>query len=178
MRHGFLALVLALGVASPLEGQSLRNQLLDLFRFGDCGNDALLCLRNTSGQDAALTFSDAVEDGNRLLIEYMTRAVGLGVATIPTPATSSGSVVEFTPGGRIQTRRLSSGPIYAERAPTIGRTNLLFGVLLARMRFSQLRGVPTENLVFNFQHVDIPGTPGLGNPVPLKTSGSFRKTIE
>jgi hypothetical protein len=151
--------------APPLAGQSLRDKVLNLFRFGDCGTDALLCLTNTSGQDAALTFSDALESGNNLLIGFVSDAISLSVASIPTPATSSGSVVEFTPGGRIETRIISGGPIYAERAPSLGRSKLLMGVLLSQLGFQNLRGVPISDLVFNFRHIDIPGTPGLGNPI-------------
>ncbi len=158
----FIPLLLA---ATPLAGQNLRSKFLDLFRFGDCGGQALLCLTNTSGQDAALTFSDALEGGNNLLIGFVADAIGLSVSSIPTPATSSASVVEFTPGGRITTRQLSSGPIYGERAPSLGPGKLLVSALLARMKFNELRGVPITDLSFNFRHVDIPGTPGLGDPV-------------
>ncbi len=169
MRFALKPYVLCLGLSllfsAPLDGQSLRRTFENLFRFGDCGNDALLCLKNTSGQDAALTFSDAVEGGNNLLIGFVTDAIGRSISNIPTPATSTGSIIEFTPGGRIQTRRLSAGPIYAERAPTLGKKKLLVGVLLTAMRFQALRGVPLSNLAFNFRHVDIPGTPGFGNPV-------------
>jgi hypothetical protein len=160
-----LCLVPYLLAATPLAAQDLRSTFLNLFRFGDCGEQALLCLTNTSGQDAALTFSDALEGGNSLLIGFVADAIGLSVSSIPTPATSSASIVEFTPGGRITTRQLSSGPIYGERAPSLGPGKLLVGILFARMKFNELRGVPITDLSFNFRHVDIPGTPGLGNPV-------------
>ncbi|HSG80850.1 MAG TPA: hypothetical protein VLC48_01265 [Gemmatimonadota bacterium] len=167
MRHaGLAALALSLLAASPLDGQTLRDQLSDLFRFGQCVDvDALLCISNASGQDAQFAFSAALESENERLIEFIGDALGQSVANIPTPATSSGTVVEFTPGGRIETRLLSSGPIYAERAPTLGRGRLLVGVLFSHMTYQQLRGVPIEDLVFNFRHVDIPGTPGFGDPV-------------
>jgi hypothetical protein len=160
-----VAILLLLTPLARAGGQSLRDRIENLFRFGDCGPDILLCLQNTSGQDAALAFSDALEAGNRLLVDFVTDAIGLSVASIPTPATSSGAVVEFTPGGRIQTRLLSGGPIYAERAPSLGRGKLLTGALFTQLTFEQLRGVPIGDLLFNFRHVDIPGTPGLGNPV-------------
>ncbi len=165
MRDLASCLVLCLLSVEPVQAQNLRGKFLDLFRFGDCGEQALLCLTNTSGQDAALTFSDAIEGGNDLLIGFVADAIGLSVSSIPTPATSSASIVEFTPGGRITTRQLSSGPIYGERAPSLGPGKLLTGVLLARMQFNALRGVPISDLSFNFRHVDIPGTPGLGDPV-------------
>lgn len=160
-----VGLVLLLTPLARVGGQSQRDRIENLFRFGDCGSDILLCLQNTSGQDAALAFSDALEAGNRLLVDFITDAIGLSVASIPTPATSAGAVVEFTPGGRIQTRLLSGGPIYAERAPSLGRGKLLVGALFTQLTFQQLRGVPISDLLFNFRHVDIPGTPGLGNPV-------------
>jgi hypothetical protein len=160
-----IAILLLLPPLARAGGQSLHDRIENLFRFGDCGPDILLCLQNTSGQDAALAFSDALSAGNRLLVDFVTDAIGLSVASIPTPATSSGAVVEFTPGGRIQTRLLSGGPIYAERAPSLGRGKLLAGALFTQLTFRQLRGVPIGDLLFNFRHVDIPGTPGLGTPV-------------
>lgn len=165
IRRSLLYLVLIALPVVPLPAQTLRERVLALFRFGDCGPDVLLCLQNTSGQDAALAFSDALESGNSLMIGFVSDAISLSVANIPTPATSAGSVVEFTPGGRIQTRLMSGGPIYAERAPSLGRGKLLLGVLFTGMEFNSLRGVPINDLLFNFRHVDIPGTPGLGNPV-------------
>jgi hypothetical protein len=167
VRHAsLLALALCMAVASPLAGQTLRDRLTDLFRFGGCTDaEALLCISNASGQDAQFAFSAALESENERLIGFIGDALGQSVANIPTPATSSGTVVEFTPGGRIETRLLSSGPIYAERAPTLGRGKLLVGVLFSHMTYQQLRGVPIEDLVFNFRHVDIPGTPGFGDPV-------------
>jgi hypothetical protein len=165
LRKPMVVIVLLLWPLAPAAGQSMRDRVENLFRFGDCGPDILLCLRNTSGQDAALAFSDALEAGNGLLVQFVADAIGLSVASIPTPATSSGAVVEFTPGGRIQTRLLSGGPIYAERAPSLGRGNVLFGALLTQLRFTELRGAPIGDLLFNFRHVDIPGTPGLGNPI-------------
>lgn len=153
--------------ASPTAGQTLRDRLSDLFRFGvACTTpDALLCISNASGQDAQFAFSASLESENERLIGFIGDAIGQSVANIPTPATSAGSVVEFTPGGRIETRLLSGGPIYAERAPSLGRGKLLIGVLLSQMTYRQLRGVPVGDLVFNFRHVDIPGTPGLGAPI-------------
>jgi hypothetical protein len=166
-RTAVAALVLSAVMAPPAAGQSLRDRLSDLFRFGvTCSDpDALLCISNVSGQDAQFAFSAALESENQRLIGFIGDAIGQSVANIPTPATSAGSVVEFTPGGRIETRLLSGGPIYAERAPSLGRGKLLIGVLLSQMTFQQLRGVPVEDLLFNFRHVDIPGTPGLGNPI-------------
>lgn len=166
-----VAIVLLLTPLTRAGGQSLRGRIENLFRFGDCGPDFLL-LQNTSGQDAALAFSDALEAGNRLLVDFVSDAIRLSVASIPTPATSSGAVVEFTPGGRIQTRLLSGGPIYAERAPSLGRGKVLAGALFTQLTFQQLRGLPIGDLLFNFRRVDIPGTPGLGNPVQADLGAS------
>jgi hypothetical protein len=162
-----VGLVLGVVAATPLAGQTLRDRLSDLFRFGvTCATpDALLCISNASGQDAQFAFSASLESENERLIGFVGNAIGQSVANIPTPATSAGSAVEFTPGGRIETRLLSGGPIYAERAPSLGRGKLLVGVLFSQMTYRQLRGVPIGDLVFNFRHVDIPGTPGLGDPI-------------
>jgi hypothetical protein len=83
-----VAIVLLLAPLPRAGAQTLRDRVENLFRFGHCGPDILLCLQNTSGQDAALAFSDALEAGNRLLVDFVADAIGLSVASIPTPATA------------------------------------------------------------------------------------------
>jgi hypothetical protein len=63
---------------------------------------------------------------------------------------------------------LSSGPIFGERAQTLGKGRFLMGGNLSGIRFKTLRGVPIDNLTLNFTHENVvgfaPGDSLYGNP--------------
>ena len=46
----------------------------------------------------------------------------------------------------------------------MGRGRFMLGSYFTFLNFDELRGVPMDNLVFNFQHVDLPGSGPLGDP--------------
>jgi hypothetical protein len=150
-------------LAAQGEAQDLRSQFAELFRFGGSCGDALLCLNDASGASVANAFTASLSQNNELIIGFVSDAIGQSVANIPVPATSSGTIPEFV-AGRVVPRSLSAGPIYAERAPTLGRNRLMVGTYFTYLRFAALRGVSLDDMVFNFQHVDLPGSGPLGDP--------------
>ncbi len=162
MKLGVQVVALWLLLATSLEAQGLRERFRQLFDFGgSCGQ--LLCLNDASGASVANAFTSALAQNNELIINFVSDAIGQSVANIPVPATSSGTIPEFV-GGQVVARSLSAGPVYAERAPTLGMGRLLLGVNVTALDFNALRGVPLDNLTFNFQHVDLPGSGPLGDP--------------
>ncbi|MEJ2238898.1 MAG: hypothetical protein P8X82_11425 [Gemmatimonadales bacterium] len=162
-RPAILSLVLAL-LGAQAEAQGLRSQFAELFRFGGTCGEALLCLNDASGASVANAFTASLSENNQLIIGFVSAAIGQSVANIPVPATSSGTIPEFV-AGRLLPRSLSAGPIYAERAPTLGRNRLMAGTYFTFLDFNALRGVSLDDMVFNFQHVDLPGSGPLGDPV-------------
>ncbi len=163
MKLSARVLALLLLFAFSLEAQDLKERFRQLFNFGgSCGE--LLCLNDASGASVANAFTAALAQNNELIINFVSDAIGQSVANIPVPATSSGTIPEFV-AGRVVARSLSAGPVYAERAPTLGMGRLLLGVNFTVLDFNALRGVPLDNLIFNFQHVDLPGSGALGDPL-------------
>jgi hypothetical protein len=156
-----ISLLLAL---SPirLDAQGLRSRITQLFTFGDCGQP--LCLdgsvnaQNGHGEH----FLPAAFAGNQTVISFIIEAIGTNVANIPLGATSSGATFTLVNGLPVKTSE-SSGPIFGERAQTLGRGRIVVGANMSAMSFNSLRGTPLDALRFTFTHADV-GVPGLGDP--------------
>ena len=163
MLRRVIAACLILGVSTPLHAQTLRERVEELFRFGNC--DEPLCLAGSLAENGhGLHYIPAATQGNLALIDFVTEAIGLNVASVPVPATSSGATFAFQGGVPVKTS-VSAGPFLGERAPTLGRGRLLVGANVTSVNFTTLRGVPLKNLQFTFTHQDVPGGGGgLGDP--------------
>ncbi len=161
-RRSFPTLVLLL-VATSLEAQGLRDKIADLFSFGNCGQP--LCLAGSISVGTlsphGFHFIPSAAAGNATLIGFLTDAIGVSVANTPVSATSSGATFSFV-GGLPVKSSLSSGPVFGERAQTLGRGRVFLGANVSGIRFQSLRGVPLDNILLNFTHQDV-GVPGLGN---------------
>lgn len=156
-----LALCAAALPRTPLAAQGLRGQIADLFSFGECGKP--LCLdgsvnaQNGHGEH----FLNSVADANSSVVSFMTDAIGLSLTNIPLSATSSGAAFTFVEGMPVRSAA-SSGPVFGERAQTLGRGRVLLGLTVSSLNFTTLRGLPIRDLSFNFTHQDV-GLPGLGD---------------
>jgi hypothetical protein len=167
---GFL-LIVTLG-ASPLTAQNtthtndhLRDRILGLFSFGDCG--APLCL-NSSVNTLTIHGSHyipATQASAADLIGFLGNAIGLAVSSVPISAATSGITFSFQGGVPVATS-VSAGPIFGERVQTLGRGRVLLGLNATAIDFKSVRGVPLDNLTFRFTHQNV-RDPALGNP-PLE----------
>ncbi len=164
-----LVLVLALMAVGGRQAsaQTLRSLTSDLFVFGSCG--APLCL----GHDFAETGSALTEHGRHFLAELVPQNQALllffeqGITNVAgsLPATSMS-------GGQLWTSRsrpASMGPVFGERAETLGMGRFFIGVEATGFRVSSFNGTPASDLVLNFFHensdVALGPDPGLGQPV-------------
>src|SRR5213078_3863806 len=117
MRHHLWSLVVLLLAAAPLEAQSLRDKIAELFIF-TAGQDPLF-LGGTAGSDSATALHadhfvpSAVAD-NGTLISFMGTAISQNVSSLPVSATSGGATFRFEGGVPVPTSG-SPGPIFAER---------------------------------------------------------------
>lgn len=77
---------------------------------------------------------------------------------MPASAASGGATFSFQGGVPVRTST-SAGPIFAERAQTLGRGRVLATVTRTGAQFKTFRGVGLDNLKFTFTHanVDFPG---------------------
>lgn len=161
LRRSALAIVFLCTVASATHAQSLRDRFIELFTFGDCGS--ALCLGGVSELIGhGNHFITAAEEGGATALTFITNAIASNVANVPIPSTSGGSTFEFIDGLPVRTD-LSAGPIFAERVETLGQGRLLIGTNATYIDLQSVRGVPMDNLLFNFGHEDI-DPDGLGSP--------------
>jgi hypothetical protein len=150
--------------AASASGQGLRQKLeLGLFSFGDCGEPLCLPTLVLAGNVHGRHYIPSAESGNAAIIQFLGSAIGSNVSNIPISATTSGVTYSFEGGAPVRTA-VSGGPIFAERAQTLGRGRMLIGANASSIRFNSLRGVPLSSLDFNFTHQDT-DPPGIGNPI-------------
>lgn len=103
---------------------------------------------------------DNVATSNRI-ITTLKDFIGANTSTFPLSSTSTGMTFEFL-GGVPVASHTSAGPIFADRARTIGGGRLNVGVNLSYLNLSRLRGIRTEDVWFSFLHEDV-GEPGMGD---------------
>src|SRR4051795_10814979 len=162
MRRLLGSAILAL-LAHPLQAQHLRDRLSDLFIFGS--GESPLVLGGTSDPSNPESirvhgnhFIPAAVASNGTVISFLTNSIGSNVANVPVAATSGGSTFSFEGGVPVRTST-SAGPIFGERAQTLGRGRVLIGVGRAGVHFKTLRGVDLDHIQFTFTHAnsDFPG---------------------
>jgi len=156
------ALVAALLVApapASAQVQTLKQQVNNLFRFGECGE--ALCLA-VNADVHGLHYAPSATQASGALINFFADAIGAAVSNLPISSSSGGVTFSFK-GGRPVKTSTSSGPIFAERGQTIGRGQLLMGANVTSLRFATFRGLPLDQLDFNFVHQNV-GSPVIGDP--------------
>ena len=150
--------------AAPAQAQSLRERIPELFRYGGC--EEALCLAGSLGTAHGSHFIGAAASANASVIDFLTNAVGVSLGNIPQSAASSGATFTFVEGVPVKTSS-SAGPVFGERAPTLGRRRLLVGANVTSINFTTLRGRPIKDLNFNFTHENVEptdyGDPGYEN---------------
>jgi len=158
-----LACSASTAISFPASAQGLRDRISDLFIFGP-GQEPLFLAGSADPNNPAslqahgLHFIPASAAENGSIISFITDALGASVANIPIGSTSGGVTFRFEGGVPVPTST-SAGPIFAERAQTLGRGRILAGISRTGFRFATLRGVDMDNiaLVFTHQNVDFEG---------------------
>jgi len=171
-----LGLSIGVGLPAPAATQDggLKARFAELFTFGTgCGPDVLFCLRSGSGTPdfAQEAFSTNANATARELTLFLQGAITLGIATVPAPSAGSGETFRLSALGiPVRNEEKSLGPIFAERALTLGRGNFLLGASVTVLHFENLRGISLEDLQFNVVQRDLPPIgPPLGDPAIERT---------
>ncbi len=156
-RVALLAASLAV-CAAPARSQNLRDQVRQLFTFGNCGK--LICLDTTVLFGHGMHFIPASDSITSTLISFLSNSIVLSVSNTPVSSASSGTTFQFQGGVPIRTST-SAGPVFAERAQTLGRGRWFLGFGFTAMNFTRLRGVPLNHISLTLPHQDValPGTP-------------------
>src|SRR5437763_7836650 len=159
MRRCWSCLVGLTLAAASLQAQGLRDKISELFIF-TAGQDPLF-LGGTAGSDSATAlhadhFIPAARPENGTLISFISNAISGNVANLPVSATSGGSTFRFEGGVPVGTS-VSPGPVFAERAQTLGRGRVFVGANVNRMHFEALRGVSLNGIELTFTHANVTG---------------------
>ena len=142
--------------------QSLRGKISQLFIFGS-GEDPLFLAGTADPSNPAsirahgahFVPSAVSENGN--LIGFITSAIATSVGNLPIGATSGGTTFRFEGGVPVKTST-SAGPIFAERAQTLGKGRTIVGVGRNSFHFTSLRGVPLNDIELIFTHENVTNT--------------------
>jgi hypothetical protein len=159
-RASSFAVLLSIGLTTPGDAQTLRDRFTRLFTFGDCGQPLCLSVNAAVHGDH---YIPAATQGEANLLAFITDAIGLSLGNIPSAAATSGVTFRFEGGAPVATS-VSAGPIYGERAQTLGRGRLLIGANVSGIAFDNIRGVRLDRLKSYFAHQNV-GDPVYGDPV-------------
>jgi len=160
MRTRPTVLIAALAVMSlPMQAQGLRDKFSQLFVFGSDG--VQLFLAGTADPNNAESikqhgkhFIPASVGANGSLIAFIGNAIAGSASNAPISAASAGTTFRFEGGVPVATS-VSSGPLFAERAQTLGRGRVFAGFNRNRAHFQSLRGVPLNDIRLIFTHENV-----------------------
>ena len=162
-RSILVAALLTFGAPHAARAQNLRQRISDLFIFGEGQEPLFLAGSGDPNNPAALQvhgehFIPASRAENAALIAAIGDALGASVGNIPIGSTSGSESFHFVGGVPVRTST-SAGPIFAERAQTLGRGRALVGISRTAFHFATLRGVDLNDiqLTFTHQNVDFAG---------------------
>ncbi|MGH7483425.1 MAG: hypothetical protein ACRELV_14830 [Longimicrobiales bacterium] len=145
---------------APAHAQSVRDALNALFVFS--GGETPLFLGGSAGVPATQVHGDhflpSESQANGAVIRFMNESIATNVANFPLGSTVSSQTFVFVGGVPTPTSN-SFGPIFAERAPTVGRGRFNAGMSYSRLSFDEIRGTPLSSVLLTFLHqnVDFPG---------------------
>ena len=162
MRGWSVSPLLLLLTAGPLAAQGLQDRLTELFIFGE-GDEALFLGGSAAADNPGIQvhgshFVPSAVAANGTIIGFLTNSISTNLSNLPVTASSGGETFRFEGGTPVRTS-ISAGPIYAERAQTLGRGRLFVGLARTGLHFETLRGIPLDDvrLTFTHQNVDFPG---------------------
>jgi hypothetical protein len=161
MRRLLLGLAACCALASTGRAQGLRGQISQLFIFGP-GQDPLFLAGTADPSNPAniqvhgTHFIPSAAAGNGTIIDFITTAISGNVADFPFSAASGGTTFRFEAGAPVATS-ISAGPIFAERAPTLGRGRAYVAFTYNTFRYTTLRGVNLKDLHLTFTHENVTG---------------------
>jgi len=98
----------------------------------------------------------------------LSTAIATQLATLPIISPSSGFTYEYDKAAGAFVRSTTSfGPVYTERAETIGRGKISLGTSYQRFRFQNLDGIDLHKIPAVFSHFPNTGPGGIAEPYEL-----------
>jgi hypothetical protein len=177
--HLLLAGLLCVGTVSPVLAQSGPQPLVEgTVVTGQCngrGSQPGCVLPNLFGSGGLSLFNNPrfphyahfIGSAQTTLNQTLGTAIATQLAILPIISPASGFTYKFDSGaGTFERSTTTFGPIYTERAETIGKGKTYFGVSYQRFRFDKLDGIDLKNIPSVFSH--IPNTGPGGSPEPYE----------
>jgi hypothetical protein len=145
-------------ITTSLRAQALGDRINDLFIFGE-GDEALFLGGSAAADNPQIQvhgdhFVPSAVGGNATIISFLTNSIGSNVANVPVSASSGGETFRFEGATPVHTS-ISAGPIYAERAQTLGSGRLFMSLSRTGLHYETLRGVPMDALELAFTHANV-----------------------
>jgi hypothetical protein len=110
-------------------------------------------------------YAHFIGDAQEKLNQTLGASIATQLAILPIISPASGFTFKYDSSTGAFVRTSSSfGPIYSERAETVGRGRVSFGTSYQRFRFSQLDGTDLKNVPAVFTHVPGTGPGGADEP--------------
>jgi hypothetical protein len=177
MRRSLLVAAALVSLATTADAQGLRDKISQLFIFGS-GEDPLFLAGSADPNNPASIrahgshFVPSAVSENGSMIAFLTTAIGGNVANAPIGSTSGGETFRFEGGVPVKTST-SAGPIFAERAQTLGRGRAVVGIGRTSAHLSSLRGVDLNSIegFFTHQNVDFAGCDSAQGGLSCKLMG-------
>src|SRR5688572_7145054 len=162
-RWPLVGFLLVATVSSVSSAQGMRDRIRELFSFGACGRP--LCLDNsvnaTNGHGDH--FIPDLIARNGAILGFLADAIAANASNLPLSASASGETYRFVGGLPVKTSS-SLGPIFGERAQTLGKNRWVVGANMSGVNFTSIRGVPLNDIHLHFTH-DYVAAAGLGQPL-------------
>jgi hypothetical protein len=155
-----LVTITLVAFATPCGLCDLRQQVRQLFT-GTCGRQ--VCLDTTVLFGHGDHYIPASEEIGSTLISFLSTSIATSVSNTPISSASSGTTFRFEGGVPVKTST-SAGPVFGERAQTLGRGRWFVGVGVTAIDFARLRGVPLHGITLVCRTMKNP-------PGPLDTRG-------
>jgi Putative MetA-pathway of phenol degradation len=144
-------------VAAPqfvnVRGDSLADGIGNL--FGGATTNEVRALGCCGPTGHAFHFSAGARAANKVLLDTLRSTLASAIVNFPTPSPAGGFTFQFDPATGVFNRSTESfGPIYADRAETIGRGKFSFGLTYSHLSFDQVDGRDLDNgeIKFVFLH--------------------------
>ena len=97
------------------------------------------------------------------MLTFLQNSIGVTVSNTPISAATSGAIWGKSESGLPVRTATSAGPLFAERAQTLGKGHFLMGVGVSGYQFTTIRTTPLNGLVFDFTHSDSDNDGNLGD---------------
>jgi len=109
-------------------------------------------------------FFEAADEANAALAPALNSLIASNVSSFPLSSTVAGVTFDFSSGQPMSIAE-SLGPIFAEKAQTLGKGKLNIGFNYTSLNLARLRGMKTDDIRFTFAHQDLTDDGTLGeNP--------------